>query len=107
MYLVAPLVITLGLSFVLYREKGKWKPTDLWPMDDYKMMDEINLRLRKSGRGSEESLALLKVRGWTEESMALYNVRGYTDDAVKAYREQRAAAASGKTGAPGGGHGPG
>ena len=35
MHIVAPLVITLGLSFVLYREKGKWNPIALWPKEEY------------------------------------------------------------------------
>ena len=41
MHIVAPLVITLGLSFVLYREKGKWNPIDLWPKQEYDHMSSI------------------------------------------------------------------
>ena len=35
MKIVAPLVLTLGLSFVLYRETGKWNPIEVWPKADY------------------------------------------------------------------------
>ena len=75
MYLVAPLVITLGLSFVLYREKGKWNPVDLWPLDDYKMLDEIKLRL-SNPQGKEASLQEGRARGgvsgWKESAYTLF-----------------------------------
>ena len=45
MHIVAPLVITLGLSFVLYREKGKWNPIDLWPKEEYDAFDKEVLGL--------------------------------------------------------------
>jgi len=35
MKIVAPLVLTLGLSFILYREVGKWNPFEIWPKAEY------------------------------------------------------------------------
>ena len=104
MYLVAPLVITLGLSFVLYRESGKWKPVDLWPMDQYKQIDEIALLISKGGQGSEAALQQMRARA---------GVSDYTETAYAQFQERRQQQirefeqGTGKTGAPGGGHGPG
>ena len=99
MYLVAPLVITLGLSFVLYREQGKWKPIDLWPIDHYKQIDEITLLLSKGGQGTESSLDMLAAK----QELAFrrgFPMSAYSEEALQMHLGGQ------KVGAPGGGHGP-
>ena len=97
MYLLAPALITFGLSFILYREEGKWNPVDLWPKNLYDAYAEIKLRRAAGGIGTEESLARYGVRDYYEESLARLGVRGYlgkdvySEQALKDYRKSQEA----------------
>ena len=44
MKIVAPLVLTLGLSFILYRETGKWNPVEVWPKLNYDILHDPKTR---------------------------------------------------------------
>ena len=89
MYLLAPALITFGLSFILYREEGKWNPVDLWPKNLYDAYAEIKLRRAAGGIGTEESLARYGVRDYYEESLARLGVKGYSEGALADYRRSQ------------------
>ena len=74
MKIVAPLVITLGLSFLLYRD-SKWNPIDVWPKSDYDA--QKHLATAASSRA--------KMSGYTEEALKMYRAR---DESVPGWAKE-------------------
>ena len=63
MKLLAPAVLTFGLSYILYRKEGTWDPVDLWPKKMYDVWAEMKMRLDPNVQYTEEALDMLRSRG--------------------------------------------
>ena len=67
MKLLAPAVLTFGLSYILYRKEGTWDPVDLWPKKMYDVWAEMKMRLDPNVQYTEEALDMLRQRGWADK----------------------------------------